>query len=136
MAQSFLDRFVRQNIAEIDEIPWAERAVRVQLPAAERALYVELKNHLEALDMKHNAKSIKSKCKSENDRESRLAQVAYPSAIPKTSHSWSSTYPEACQTIIVTPAVQLTTLHTCVELSGESRVGSWSQHLLKDQSVF
>ena len=48
---------------------------RARQPAAERALYVELKNHLEALDMKNNAKSIKSKCKSDNDRESRLAQV-------------------------------------------------------------
>eukprot|EP00966_Prymnesium_polylepis_P004480 103105-Prymnesium_polylepis.1 len=68
MAQTFLDRFVRQNIAEIDEIPWREQAVRIALPAAERALYVELKNHLEALDMKNNAKAIKSKCKSDNDR--------------------------------------------------------------------
>ena len=59
MAQAFLDRFVRQNIAEIDEIPWREQAVSVQLPAAERALYVELKNHLEALDMKNNHKTIK-----------------------------------------------------------------------------
>ena len=31
MAQTFLDRFVRQNIAEIDEIPWREQAVRIQL---------------------------------------------------------------------------------------------------------
>lgn len=75
MAQKFLDRFVRQNIAEIDEIPWREQVVRIQLPAAERALYVELKNHLEALDMKNNARSIKSKCKSDNDRETRLAQA-------------------------------------------------------------
>ena len=103
LAQRFLDRYVRQNIAEIDEIPWREQAVSIQLPAAERALYVELKtptpsvtrgmpsphptpsvtrgryvelkNHLEALDMKNNHKSIKSKCKSENDREARLAQV-------------------------------------------------------------
>ena len=52
--------------------------MRVALPAAERALYVELKNHLEALDMKNNHKTIKSKCKSENDREARLAQVRAP----------------------------------------------------------
>ena len=25
-AQAFLDRFVRQNVAEIDEIPWREQA--------------------------------------------------------------------------------------------------------------
>ena len=104
-AQLFLDRYVRQNIAEIDEIPWRERAlkvrlppaepnpnpnpnphpnphpnpnpnlIKVRLPPAERALYIELKNHLEALDMKNNHKTIKSKCKSENDREARLAAV-------------------------------------------------------------
>eukprot|EP00965_Chrysotila_dentata_P055299 1835309-Pleurochrysis_carterae.AAC.1 len=49
----------------------------VTLPPAERALYVELKNHLEALDMKNNHKTIKSKCKSENDREARLAQARH-----------------------------------------------------------
>ena len=58
-AQLFLDRYVRQNIAEIDEIPWRERALKVRLPPAERALYIELKNHLEALDMKNNHKTIK-----------------------------------------------------------------------------
>ena len=30
VAQTFLDRFVRQNIAEIDEIPWREQATRVR----------------------------------------------------------------------------------------------------------
>ena len=30
-AQAFLDRFVRQNIAEIDEIPWRERALKVRV---------------------------------------------------------------------------------------------------------
>ena len=83
LAQTFLDRYVRQNIAEIDEIPWREQAVSVHLPAAERALYVELKNHLEALDMKNNHKTIKSKCRSENDREARLAQVLTGSESPE-----------------------------------------------------
>ena len=83
LAQTFLDRFVRQNVAEIDEIPWGEQVVSIQLPAAERALYVELKNHLEALDMKNNHKTIKSKCKSENDREMRLAQVLVGSDSPE-----------------------------------------------------
>ena len=81
-AQRFLDRFVRQNIAEIDEIPWKEQAVVIGLPPAERALYIELKNHLEALDMKNNHKTIKSKCKSENDRESRLAKILGGSETP------------------------------------------------------
>lgn len=83
VAQDFLDRYVRQNVAEIDEIPWREQAALVALPPSERALYIELKNHLEALDMKNSHKTIKSKCKSENDREARLAQVLGGSASPE-----------------------------------------------------
>ncbi|KAI0061030.1 hypothetical protein BV25DRAFT_1870977 [Artomyces pyxidatus] len=69
IGQSFLDRFVRQNIAEIDEIPWEERIEKVVLPAAERAIYLELEHHLRALDM-----TIKRGKKTESDREKRLAQ--------------------------------------------------------------
>ena len=32
LAQSFLDRFVRQNIAEIDEIPFVENDIVLRLP--------------------------------------------------------------------------------------------------------
>ncbi|KZT50189.1 hypothetical protein CALCODRAFT_513440 [Calocera cornea HHB12733] len=41
-AQEFLNHFVRQNIAEIDEIPCEKSLKLVTLPAAERALYFEL----------------------------------------------------------------------------------------------
>ena len=51
LAQQFLDTFVRQNLAEIDEIPTVEHIHRVQLPAAERAVYLELEHHLQALEM-------------------------------------------------------------------------------------
>src|SRR5271168_5602588 len=51
VAQSFLDQFMRKNTADIDEIPWTEHKVSVVLPAAERAIYLELKHHLDALDM-------------------------------------------------------------------------------------
>ena len=34
IAQAFLDRFVRQNVAEIDEIPFESHRVNIALPAA------------------------------------------------------------------------------------------------------
>lgn len=46
-AQAFMDRFVRQNIAEIDEIRAEEKVVSVTLPPAERAIYLELDHHLQ-----------------------------------------------------------------------------------------
>ncbi|KNZ75129.1 DNA repair protein RAD5 [Termitomyces sp. J132] len=67
LGQRFLNRFVRQNIAEIDEIPWTEKIQQVILPAAERAIYLELEHHLHALDM-----TIKRAKKTESDRERRL----------------------------------------------------------------
>lgn len=87
LGQKFLDRFVRQvsiyirtnlnhvltldhkNIAEIDEIPWTEKIEKITLPAAERAIYLELEHHLRALDM-----TIKRGKKTESDRERRLAE--------------------------------------------------------------
>ena len=56
-----------QNIAEIDEIPCSYKVQRVLLPAAERAIYLELEHHLRALDM-----TIKRAKKTESDREKRL----------------------------------------------------------------
>lgn len=69
VGQAFLDQFVRQNIAEIDEIPWTEKVEPIVLPAAERAIYLELEHHLRALDM-----TIKRGKKTESDREKRLAK--------------------------------------------------------------
>jgi hypothetical protein len=59
-----------QNIAEIDEIPWTEKKMEIVLPAAERAIYLELEHHLRALDM-----TIKRGKKNESDREKRLAKA-------------------------------------------------------------
>ncbi|TFK48552.1 hypothetical protein OE88DRAFT_1664437 [Heliocybe sulcata] len=70
LGQAFLDQFVRQNIAEIDEIDWSQKIEKVDLPAAERAIYLELEHHLRALDM-----TIKRGRKTESDREKRLAQA-------------------------------------------------------------
>ncbi|KDR80696.1 hypothetical protein GALMADRAFT_241095 [Galerina marginata CBS 339.88] len=69
IGQVFLDQFVRQNIAEIDEIPWTTKTETIVLPAAERAIYLELEHHLRSLDM-----VIKRGKKTESDREKRLAQ--------------------------------------------------------------
>ncbi|KAJ4475050.1 hypothetical protein J3R30DRAFT_3777458 [Lentinula aciculospora] len=69
VGQRFLDRFVRQNIAEIDEIPWSEKTVQIILPAAERAIYLELEHYLRALEM-----TVKRGRKTESDREKRVAQ--------------------------------------------------------------
>ncbi|KAI8799644.1 hypothetical protein BJ742DRAFT_128160 [Cladochytrium replicatum] len=71
VAQRFLDQFVRQNIAEIDEIPWEEHIVHIDLPAAERAIYLELEHHIQAVD--GNIK--KGRFKGESDKASRLKEV-------------------------------------------------------------
>ena len=42
VAQGFLDRFLRQNRAEIDEIKWEDTQVVVDMPPAERAIYLEM----------------------------------------------------------------------------------------------
>ncbi|KIP07147.1 hypothetical protein PHLGIDRAFT_431623 [Phlebiopsis gigantea 11061_1 CR5-6] len=70
IGQKFLNQFVRQNIAEIDEIPCETHVEKIALPAAERAIYLELEHHLRALDM-----TVKRGKKSESDREKRLAQA-------------------------------------------------------------
>ncbi|KAG0123556.1 hypothetical protein HOY82DRAFT_495139 [Tuber indicum] len=76
IAQNFLNQFVRQNIAEIDEIPFEEHIVPITLPAAERAIYLELEHHLQALEMNIR----KSKIKVDNDRDKRLQESLGDSA--------------------------------------------------------
>jgi hypothetical protein len=71
LAQSFFDRFVRQNIAEIDEIKCEEHTVIVKLPPAEMAIYLELENHLMSLEM-NNMRAVKSKKSSTGDRAERM----------------------------------------------------------------
>lgn len=63
----FVTESLFQNIAEIDEIPCSYEIQKVLLPAAERAIYLELEHHLRALDM-----TIKRAKKTESDREKRL----------------------------------------------------------------
>jgi hypothetical protein len=84
LAQTFLDRFVRQNVAEIDEIQWQEQNMMVQLPPAERAIYLELQHHLQAMEMK-TVKTVKrGKKESElGDKEGRLREVLGASGSPE-----------------------------------------------------
>ena len=79
LAQSFLDRFVRQNIAEIDEIPFVSKDIFLDLPPVERAIYLELETHLKSLDM-NNKKALKSKKASSSDRASRIQKILQTSA--------------------------------------------------------
>jgi hypothetical protein len=51
LAQEFLNTFVRQNIAEIEDIPTVEHIHEIKLPASEGAVYLELEHHLQALEM-------------------------------------------------------------------------------------
>ncbi|KAL4777652.1 hypothetical protein BDW60DRAFT_221323 [Aspergillus nidulans var. acristatus] len=46
LAQTFLDRFARRNVAEIDEIPATEHIVLVRQSPAEKAIYLELYKQL------------------------------------------------------------------------------------------
>ncbi|KAL7565128.1 hypothetical protein ACA910_021509 [Epithemia clementina (nom. ined.)] len=74
LVQSFMDRYVRQNVAEVNEIPSEEHVYRLNLPPAERAIYLELETHLKSLDM--NSKNAqKSKNKSRGDRDSRMQKI-------------------------------------------------------------
>lgn len=76
VARSFLERFVRQNVAEIDEIRWEEHQITVVLPPAERAIYLEMETHLRALEMNKKL-ATKSKKASTSDREQRIREVTH-----------------------------------------------------------
>ncbi|KAK4703476.1 hypothetical protein P7C70_g2742, partial [Phenoliferia sp. Uapishka_3] len=82
VGQKFLDQFVRQNIAEIDEIVYSEQIVRVQLPTSEFAVYSELLHHLKALD-ENLTKIVRMGNKAGGDREKRLGQALGKSKTPE-----------------------------------------------------
>ncbi|EFQ99013.1 DNA repair protein rad8 [Nannizzia gypsea CBS 118893] len=42
IAQGFLNKFMRKNMPDIDDIPWTEHIISISLSAAERAVYLEL----------------------------------------------------------------------------------------------
>ena len=67
-AQEFLDKFVRQNEAELQGISCTERLVPVKLDAAHHAVYLELSQHL--ISQRMQIKKLNSK--SSSDRNDRL----------------------------------------------------------------
>ncbi|GAA6033422.1 hypothetical protein JCM8097_006743 [Rhodosporidiobolus ruineniae] len=81
VAQKFLDHFARQNVAEIDEIPFDTELIGVRLPGAEMAIYRELEHHLRAVDP-NLAKIAKIKMEQQGDRDKRLREALGRSATP------------------------------------------------------
>lgn len=63
-------RSPRQNIAEIDEIPFEEHIELIDLPAAERALERELEHTLKAQDM-----MLRRGKKKDSDRDTRISDI-------------------------------------------------------------
>jgi len=83
IAQSFLDRFVRQNIAEIDEIEQERHVNAVQLVPVEKAIYLELDHHLQALDMKSGRRKMWNRKGAGGDRAERLKAALGSSESPE-----------------------------------------------------
>ncbi|KAI9724728.1 MAG: hypothetical protein M1812_000003 [Candelaria pacifica] len=79
VAQHFLDRFARQNFAEIDAIPSEEFYHPYHLTSAERGLYLELHSLLMAQDMKIR----KGRTGLNSDREKRMYQTLGESSSPE-----------------------------------------------------
>lgn len=144
VGQAFLDRFVRQNLAEIDDIPFIDVLRPVQMAAAERACYLELQHMIEALELR-TARGIfrgtrKSKAvTSENDRDFRLRATLGESESPEealsrqAAHFVLSSYEkagnaiEACNIIIRERADQLA---RCKEEFGQKLATAREQHFL------
>ncbi|KAK6360599.1 hypothetical protein TWF730_006737 [Orbilia blumenaviensis] len=68
-AQGFLDLFMRQNVAEGDEIPFEEHWITLKQPAAEKAIYTELDHHVKAMEMNVTRRG---NSRGQGDRDSRL----------------------------------------------------------------
>lgn len=80
IAQRFLDRFARRNIAEIGEIPSTEHVVLVSQSPAETALYLELVARL--MTQRDQYRRL-GKIRNDDDRLSRLREMIEPSTAPK-----------------------------------------------------
>ncbi|KAL4867427.1 hypothetical protein BDV12DRAFT_198253 [Aspergillus spectabilis] len=81
IAQTFLDRFARRNIAEIDEIPSTEHIVLVRQSPAEKAIYLELYKQL----MTYNRQLRRSGTRGRfgSDQADRLDEVIASSSTPE-----------------------------------------------------
>ena len=80
IAQRFLDRFARKNVAEIDEIPCSEHIVLVNQSPAERAIYLELYKQLMAQNRQLRRRS---QGRFGNDQIERLDEIIGSSSSPE-----------------------------------------------------
>jgi len=109
IGQAFLNRFVRQNVAEIDEIAYEEHVMPVLLPPADMAIYRELETFLKSLDM-NKGRATLSKKASTGHRHARIQAALEDSAsaeealLKSCSHfdlvGGSASATEACDKIV------------------------------------
>lgn len=133
LAQKFLDRFARQNVAEIDEIPSTEHIVLIPQSPAERAIYLELYKQL----MAQNRQLRRSgKGRFSNDQVRRLDEVIGGSNSPEEAllkrcsslalqDRWDDGQPEAvtCGSILAIREEQLADLQK--DLRDKLRLAAW-----------
>jgi len=75
VARNFLGTFVRQNTADLGEIPCTWHTVPLLLPPDERSLYSELEGHLVALDLVGRGGGARGTAAGASDREARLRRA-------------------------------------------------------------
>ena len=88
---------MRQNIAEIDEIPAVEHIRMLTLPPAERAIYLELAHHLQAMEMNH--KKYKKGARACGDREARMAAILGESQSAEEARAHAAAAAAATRTV-------------------------------------
>jgi hypothetical protein len=117
IAQKFLDRFARKNVAEIDEIPSSEQFILVRLLPVEMAIYLELCKQLVSYDRQSRRGNGKvAKCDHNerldeiirNSKSSEEALLKRCSSLALRDH-WHNGVPESltCNSVIETRLKQL-----------------------------
>lgn len=117
VAQNFLDRFARKNVAEIDEIPCTEHIILVNQSPAERAIYLELYKQLMAQNRQLRRRN---QGQFGNDQVERLDEIIGNSSSPEEAllkrcsslalqGRWDDGKPEAvtCETLLAIREKQL-----------------------------
>ncbi|ODM20657.1 hypothetical protein SI65_03710 [Aspergillus cristatus] len=120
VAQSFLNRFARKNVAEIDEIPYTEHIVLIDQSPAERAIYLELYKQLMAQNRQLRRRN---QGQFGNDQIERLDEIISNSSSPEEAllkrcsslalqGRWDYGKPEAvtCETLLAIREKQLDAL--------------------------
>ncbi|OJJ67326.1 hypothetical protein ASPBRDRAFT_186565 [Aspergillus brasiliensis CBS 101740] len=134
LAQNFLDRFARRNVAEIDEIPSSEHIIVVEPSPAERVIYLELYKQL----MTYNRRLRRSgRGKFSSDQVDRLNEFIGSSATAEeallkrcSSFSLKGGWDEqgkpeltTCASLIATREKQLDILKS--ELNMKLKLAAW-----------